>query len=78
MEDINTTLLIFKYVIPVLIAIIGYLLGLGVYWLKKMSNSLDDIKETVIKHSVHVEDFEKRIDRLEKLTFRNLTNGIEK
>ena len=78
MTNFDTILIIFKYVIPILIAIIGYLLGLGVYWLKKMSNSLDDIKETVIKHSVHVEDFEKRIDRLEKLTFRNLTNGIEK
>lgn len=70
--------IMFKYVLPGLLAVIGYFLGLGVYWLKKMSSSLDEIKETVIKHSVHVEDFEKRIDRLEKITFRKVySNGTE-
>lgn len=74
----STIEIMFKYVFPVLLAVIGYFLGLGVYWLKKMSSSLDEIKETVIKHSVHVEDFEKRIDRLEKITFRKVySNGTE-
>lgn len=74
----STIEIMFKYVLPVLLAVIGYFLGLGVYWLKKMSSSLDEIKETVIKHSIHVEDFEKRIDRLEKITFRKVySNGTE-
>lgn len=63
MDDIKVFL--FDWGVPVLIGLVAYFLRNMAHNLQTMTKDISEIKETVIKHSITMEEIERRVDRLE-------------
>lgn len=55
--------------IPMLLAILGFIGALMVKQLMKLSDSVNEIKITISKIGTKHDDLEKRVDKLEEKTF---------
>jgi hypothetical protein len=77
LEEIEQIWIGLKFVGPVAWAILGGISSFGVWYLKKISSSLDHISTVIVRHEdrfehheVLLEGHEKRIDKVEDRVFK--------
>lgn len=63
MTDIKA--LLFDWGVPILIGLVAYFLRQMAQDLRSVSHDITEIKETVIKHGVTMEELERRVDKIE-------------
>lgn len=57
--------LLFDWGVPILIGLVAYFLRQMAQDLRSVSHDITEIKETVIKHGVTMEELERRVDKIE-------------